>query len=149
MSEKSVRRTWDGQPISPVPPFGATVVVYRRTPELAILLLHRAHHGLGYEGDWAWTPPAGSRQPGESIAEAARRELHEEAGLCLPLTPLPCSTADWFVYLAEIGDRDTVTLIDPEHDRFIWLSAAKALARVAPDVVRKTLGCALSSIDTH
>ena len=81
----TLRTTWDGLPISEEPPFGATVVVYRHNgARLEILLLHRAHHGPDYVGDWAWTPPAGSRLPDEPIEACARRELLEETGLDLP-----------------------------------------------------------------
>ena len=38
-------RTWDGQPVASEPPWGASVIVYRRRPDLEVLLLHRAHEG--------------------------------------------------------------------------------------------------------
>jgi hypothetical protein len=51
--------TWDGLPISAEPPFGATIVVFRCPDDgLEVLMLHRAHHGPDFAGDWAWTPPA-------------------------------------------------------------------------------------------
>jgi len=44
------------------PPFGATIVVVRgQAAATEALLLHRAHNGPEYAGDWAWTPPAGER----------------------------------------------------------------------------------------
>lgn len=144
--DTEIQRTWDGQAISPEPPYGAMVVVIRRQPEVSVLLLHRAHHGLNYEGDWAWTPPSGARQPKEPIDAAASRELREEAGLILPAKPVPCGSEDWAVYLVEAGLQDRIQLIDPEHDRFIWLSPKDALARVAPDVVRDSLACVLTYI---
>src|SRR5215468_2300038 len=51
--------TWDGVPITPEWPRGASVVV--RRPDGDVLLLHRAHHGADYAGPWGWTTPAGSR----------------------------------------------------------------------------------------
>jgi 8-oxo-dGTP pyrophosphatase MutT (NUDIX family) len=39
------------------------------------LLLHRAHHGPDFAGDWAWTFPAGCRQPGERVYLSVLREL--------------------------------------------------------------------------
>jgi 8-oxo-dGTP pyrophosphatase MutT (NUDIX family) len=127
------RTTWDGLPISPDPPFGATIVVFRRAadgPEL--LLLHRAHHGPEYEGDWAWTPPAGSRLPGEPIEACARRELLEETGLALDLTPTECGTAEWCLYLAE-ATLDADVLLDAEHDRYEWVACSVAFDRCRPD----------------
>lgn len=80
--------THDGQPIAPDPPFGASIIVYRRTADqVEFLILHRAHHGIAYEGDWAWPPPAGARWPGEPPNEAAQRELKEETGLETPIQP--------------------------------------------------------------
>lgn len=63
--------TWDGLPVAPEPPHGACVVVRRAAGEY--LVLHRAHLGRDFAGDWAWTPPAGSRQPGEPVLAAALR----------------------------------------------------------------------------
>ncbi len=68
--------TWDGKPISPEPPFGASVVVYRRgAAGVEFLILHRAHSGPEFDGDWAWTPPSGARLPHEPILACAEREL--------------------------------------------------------------------------
>jgi 8-oxo-dGTP pyrophosphatase MutT (NUDIX family) len=137
-----MRTTWDGLPVSAEHPFGVTVVVYRRgAAGLEVLVLHRAHHGPAYEGDWAWTPPAGSRFPGEPVAACARRELHEEAGLALEVRPTDCGTADWAVYVAEAPPGAAVSLAhDPEHDRFEWLPPAAAIARCRPDPVSAALG---------
>ena len=146
MSTTPIRHTWDGQPISPEPPYGATVVVFQRTPELALLMLHRAHNGPDFEGDWAWTPPAGSRKPGEPILAAAERELWEEAGLRLPLQPTAAGTSDWYVYLAESNPNQRVQLHDPEHDRYEWMDARAALDRTNPALVREALERAVEEI---
>ncbi len=140
------RTTWDGLPISAERPFGVTVVVYRRgAAGLELLVLHRAHHGPAYEGDWAWTPPAGSRFPGESVADCARRELYEEAGLDLDVRPTDCGTADWALYVAEAPPGAVVSLAhDPEHDRYAWLAPAAALARCRPALVAAALGRAVA-----
>ncbi len=83
-------------------PHGASVVVYRRTAVgTEFLMLHRAHSGPDYEGDWAWTPPAGVRLPGEPIDDCARRELWEETGFELTITPTRCGSATWPTYIAE------------------------------------------------
>ena len=127
--------TYDGMAVASDPPFGASVIVYRRSRgSTEFLLLHRAHHGLDYEGDWAWTPPSGARLPREDPDEGARRELTEETGLNLPLRRSDYDTADWFVYIAEAPFESTV-ILSGEHDRYAWLSSEEACARCAPEKV--------------
>jgi len=124
--------TWDGLPISPVPPFGAAVVVFRSgLGGVEFLLLHRAHRGRAYAGDWAWTPPSGARLPDEPIDACAARELREETGLKLPLVPTSCGTAEWPVYLAEVPP-DAGVVLDAEHDRFEWVPVEQAGRRCLP-----------------
>ena len=145
-SSSGMRTTWDGLPISEEPPFGATVVVFRnRGTTVEVLLLHRAHHGPEYAGDWAWTPPAGSRLPGEPIDHCARRELREETGLDLPPILTDCGTADWPHYLAR-APRDAAVALDAEHDRFEWVAADQAPARCLPDLTRLPLEAAIQRI---
>lgn len=131
------KRTWDGQPISKEPPYGAMIVVYRRTtgPAPEFLLLHRAHNGPEFDGDWAWGPPGGARYPGEAIDVCAARELLEETGLPLVVQCVETESADWLVYLAEApGDAD-IQLSD-EHDRHVWLQFDEAATCIAPEMVR-------------
>jgi len=126
--------TYDGSPIAKEPPFGATIIVYRKVDtKLQFLLLHRAHSGPDYEGDWAWTPPAGARQPGEDIIECAERELLEEVGLRLALQPTEFGTTEWRVYAAMANDGHNVVL-DEEHDRYEWTSL-EHVSRCKPDFV--------------
>jgi 8-oxo-dGTP pyrophosphatase MutT (NUDIX family) len=127
--------TWDGLPVSPDAPHGVSVVVYRSSEQgVEFLLLHRAHNGAAYEGDWAWTPPSGARLPNEPVDECARRELLEETGLTLPLLATGQGMDSWAVYFAEAGAGDVVTL-DAEHDRYEWVSLETALARCLPQEV--------------
>lgn len=88
--------TYDGLAITPDPHFGASIIIFRRTESaIELLLLHRAHQGPDYEGDRAWTPPAGARWLGEHPDEGARRELKEETALILPLRRTKVSSLDW------------------------------------------------------
>ena len=141
-----MRATWDGQPISAEPPFGATVVVFRfYGGATEVLLLHRAHHGPEYAGDWAWTPPAGARLPGEAVDACARRELLEETGLELPLELTECGSAEWPHYVAEARHGAEIRL-DAEHDRFEWVTADEAPMRSLPDLMRLPLLAAIERI---
>lgn len=125
--------TWDGLPIEPEWPNGSTVVVHR--PDGRVLLLHRAVNGTDFDGDWAWTPPAGSRQPGEAIVQATLRELAEESGLTgVELVPVDLS-GSWALFTTQVGQDSTVTLLDVEHDRYEWVPPAQAYQRIRPGIV--------------
>ena len=127
--------TYDGLPISSAPPFGATIVVTCLiNGERRYLLLHRAHAGPDYEGDWAWTPPAGSRLPDEPVDVCAARELDEETGLSGELTAIRDRDTDWALYALEFDACPDIRL-DGEHDRYVWVSLADARLRCAPEVV--------------
>ena len=121
------------------------MVVYRRVAGgLEFLILHRAHSGPEFEGDWAWTPPSGARLPHEPILACAQRELAEETGLKLDLVETEIGTERWAVYLAEASD-EPVTL-DAEHDRYEWCPPDEALARCQPQVVSDQLREAASRL---
>ena len=138
MTDSELEHTWDGLPIAPDNPRGAMVVVRRADGRGGheYLMLHRAHRGPDYEGDWAWTPPSGARLPGEPVLTGVWRELSEEAGLgpadLAPAGLVPVDlSAGWAVTAAEVGAGTPVRL-DAEHDMFTWLPLADALARCQP-----------------
>ncbi|WP_324715467.1 NUDIX domain-containing protein [Carboxydochorda subterranea] len=110
-----------------------------------MLLLHRAEHGAEYEGDWAWTPPAGGRLPGEAPLSCALRELIEETGLHLSMEATPCGTADWAVFVAEAPPEASVVL-DADHDRHEWLPPDEAVRRCRPQRVSMALARAVAWI---
>lgn len=131
------RTTWDGQPITPEPPFGAAIVVFRDPPEgRRYLILHRAHKGPDAEGNWAWGPPSGARHPGEPLAACVRRELIEETGFDLFCRKTAFGDRRWAVYLAK-APPDAQVVLSPEHDRFLWLPAEEASLRSRPAKVGK------------
>src|SRR4051812_42030350 len=121
-------RTWDGLEIANDRPTGGSVCVRRTTPtgERELLLLHPSHHGPDFEGDWAWTSPAGCRQPGEPVFPGVLRELAEEAGIegCLPWA---VDLSDrWVHFAVDVPYDVSVELVDPEHDRYEWVPPERA-----------------------
>jgi 8-oxo-dGTP pyrophosphatase MutT (NUDIX family) len=137
------RYTWDGLPVAPDEPHGAAILA-RRSGEY--LLLHRAHRGPGYQGDWAWTPPSGSRQPGEAVLAAALRELAEETGIqarAADLRALDLS-GGWAHFGFDVP-ANVQPRLDAEHDRFEWLPATRAIARCKPAAVADGIRLAESS----
>jgi 8-oxo-dGTP pyrophosphatase MutT (NUDIX family) len=132
--------TFDGRPVNREPPHGATVVVVSESPDgWRYLTLHRAHRGSEYEGDWAWTPPAGARLPGEDVARTARRELQEETGLDGEPLPLRVAGAQWTVFELEVPWGCHVVVDGEEHDRYEWVSLEEACRRCLPAVVADAL----------
>lgn len=142
------RETWDGAPVSPEKPYGASVVVYTRGDRGPLfLVLHRAYAGPDYEGEWAWTPPSGARFPGEAIASCARRELKEETGLELSLLEVACGSESWPVYAAKAPPGARIRL-SVEHDRFLWVEGAEATRQCTPDEVGDQIRCVLEWLDS-
>jgi predicted metal-dependent hydrolase len=132
--------TWDGTPVAAEQPYGCSVVVWRAASAgREYLVLHRRHAGrLEYEGDWAWTPPSGARQPDEPVEAAARRELREETGLELPLVPTELGVEGWAVFAAE-APVDAEIVLDDEHDQFRWVTAADAVRLCLPASVGQSV----------
>jgi 8-oxo-dGTP pyrophosphatase MutT (NUDIX family) len=101
--------------------------------------------GPGFEGDWAWTPPSGGREPGESEEETAARELREEAGLHLPLRRVPFGSTTVALFVAEAPPGDDVVL-DADHDEHEWVSLHEACARCRPAGVADCVRAAAEAI---
>lgn len=143
------RHTWNGLPVAPEEPHGSSVVLRRPGADgrAEYLILHRAHGGRDYEGDWAWTPPSGSRQPGEPVLAAALRELAEETGLAVPAADLRALDlgGSWAAFGLDVPSLTPVRL-DAEHDRLDWLSTAAAIARCRPDAVSDGIRLAESAM---
>jgi 8-oxo-dGTP pyrophosphatase MutT (NUDIX family) len=121
---------------------GAAVVVWRRGehgPE--ILLLHQSVRGPDYDGDWAWSSPGGSLDPGETLEECAARELLEETGLDVPVVRVAVADLPVAVFTCEVR-REHEVVLSEEHDRFEWVSFDDACARCRPEKVVTTLHAA-------
>lgn len=147
-SANDFARTWDGLPISKEPPTGTAIVVYRRTEGgLEFLILHRAHSGPDYDGDWAWGPPSGARFPDEPVGRCAERELLEESGLRLIVQPTSIHSCEWPVYVAEASIEGMV-ILSPEHDRYAWLPIDQAISMVSPELVQRGLAEAAQWLET-
>jgi 8-oxo-dGTP pyrophosphatase MutT (NUDIX family) len=138
-------RTWDDAPRAREAPFGATVAV-RRGDEW--LVLHRAHEGPHYEGDWAWTPPSGARLPGETLEDCAARELREETGLDLPFVRVQSPFDEWGLFVVE-APSDAEVLLDDEHDAYRWLPLEDAVALCRPAAVGRGLVAAAERSNVH
>jgi 8-oxo-dGTP pyrophosphatase MutT (NUDIX family) len=134
--------TWDGLPVARQPPYACCVVVWRDVAEgREFLVLHRAHEGPEYAGEWAWTPPSGARQPGEAADAAAARELDEETGLELPLMRVASPNPDVALYVAE-APPETEVVLDAEHDAHRWLPLDLAAELCLPVTVADGLRAA-------
>jgi len=144
--------TWDGLPVTREWPYACCVVVWREGERgREFLLLHRmAPGGAGFEGDWAWTPPSGARQPGETAGATAARELREETGLNLPFAPLPdgAPSEDVALYVAQ-APPDAEVVVDDEHDRFLWLPLEGAVPKCLPSGVGASLTNASAWLDAR
>lgn len=139
--------TWDGLPIGSEEPHGAAVLTWRSAADgREWLILHRAYHGPEFEGDWAWTPPSGARLPRETIEGCARRELLEETGLQLEISPTRLGSDLWAVFIAE-APADTAVVLDAEHDRSVWATADEAIARCLPDQVGASFRLAVRALE--
>jgi lipoyl(octanoyl) transferase len=147
MGSRSGRVTWDGVAIADDPPTGTVVAVVRRQGSgVEWLVLHRAHRGREYEGDWAWGAPSGCRQPGEAVEACAWRELREETGLDLP-PALLIHDEEWPLFLVE-APPDAEVCLSAEHDAFRWVDLAAALHMIRPAAVAEQLGRAAELFDS-
>jgi hypothetical protein len=117
----------DGLFLSPIPPWGASVLVLRDRSD--VLLLRR--RGL-------WSPPAVTRLPDEPIASCAARALDELAGLALPMWPVADVDPAWTVF-ASIATAEHVVTLGNGFDAYQWVAIDEARRRCT-DLVSTSLG---------
>lgn len=127
----------------------SVAVVRGQGPDAQVLLLRRTPERGGF-----WQPVTGRLEPGESPAEAARREVSEETGLELPVRDLE------YRHAFALGDAlpprlveehgfavhaalDAQVRLGPEHDAFEWVDVPTALERLPFRGLRETVARAL------
>ena len=126
--------TWDGQPIAHDWPTGTVIAVFRRHGDrVEWLVLHRAHRGLDYHGDWAWGSPSGCRLRGEAVEACAQRELLEETGLNLE-PALLLDDERWPEFVVEVPPGAEVRL-SAEHNGYRWVDLDSATNLIKPERV--------------
>jgi 8-oxo-dGTP pyrophosphatase MutT (NUDIX family) len=130
--------TWDGLPIADDLPTGTVVAVFRRRDEcIEWLVLHRAHRGPAFDGDWAWGAPSGCRLPGEAVEDCAHRELFEETGLDSSPAPL-LHDDEWPLFMVE-APTGTEVRLSREHDAYRWVDLLTACGLIKPELVAEQL----------
>lgn len=68
---------------SPAPVVGVSVIIFRDATAQEILLVERGKAPLlGY-----WSPPGGRVEWGETVLEAAQREVREECNIAIQIAP--------------------------------------------------------------
>ncbi len=128
-NEQSLQVPLDGLFLSPIPPWGTSVLVLR--PEGAsheVLLLRRGG---------VWSPPAVTRLPDEPVANCARRALDEIAGLHLPIWPIADADPQWTIFVATAREE---LFVRPGngYDAYEWVGLAEAQTRCS-ELVSQTL----------
>ncbi|HEX6923870.1 MAG TPA: NUDIX domain-containing protein [Longimicrobiaceae bacterium] len=140
----------------------AGIILFRDTPERTFLLLRSA---LTRRPVWEF--PKGAIEPGETVQQAAERELQEEAGL----TDGDYQVLDGFVdveryYFTRGTGADQILIrkqvtyfvarwkhgeirLSPEATRFQWATAATAERRLRFPEKRRVLANAIRWLEEH
>ena len=120
---------------------------FPRTDPVVIMLAE--YQGKALIGRQPRFPPgnysalAGFLEPGESIEEAVRREIHEEAGVTcgavryIVSQPWPFGGSQLMMACIADAQDDTITLDTKELEDAMWVTREEALAALAGDEDRK------------
>jgi predicted NUDIX family NTP pyrophosphohydrolase len=71
-----------------MPALSAGILLFRREPELQLLVAHMGGPFWTGRHEGAWSFPKGGVEAGETVVDAALREFREETGLPAPAGPL-------------------------------------------------------------
>jgi lipoyl(octanoyl) transferase len=136
--ERSFAEVFDAELLVPAAPMRTISVAVASPDGEALLLLERLPEKGGF-----WQLITGRIEPGESPAEAAARELYEETGQLLKVSPLdyrhsfalgeqlPPVLVEETAFAARwTAPLESVQLDSSEHRRFAWVSRAEALLRL-------------------
>ncbi len=124
-----------------MPRLSSGILLYRRTPELQVLLGHMGGPFWARKDEHAWSIPKGEHGPEEDALVAARREFTEETGAPAPEVVVPLGVvrgAKTLTVWAAEGDLDADAVLSntfslewpprsgrvqdfPEIDRAAWL----------------------------
>ncbi len=135
-----------------MPRRSAGILLYRRTPELQVLLGHMGGPFWARRDAGAWSIPKGEHGDDEDALDAARREFAEELGSPVPAAPLQPlgevrAGAKLLTVWAAEGDLDAEAVVSgtfplewpprsgrvqefPEVDRAAWFGLEEARARL-------------------
>lgn len=127
------------------PPVARAAGILFATAEDKILLMRRT----GHDQVGTWALPGGGMEEGESAEETARRETLEEAGYehegkLIAWTRRVLNGVDFTTFVAMVDETFEPTLND-EHDAFMWVDRAFAVAAVS--VLHPGLIIALARFD--
>ncbi len=132
------------------------VIVFRRTPELEILVLHKTPESGGI-----WQPVTGKVEEGESDREGALRELMEETGISGESIRAVIEHVYSFDYTGKNGENheevfgvevtpDTIVDMSKnvyvEHDKFEWVNPETAKKMIHWDTNRIALADLLKKV---
>ena len=126
------------------------ILLFRRTPELQVLLGHMGGPFWTRKDEHAWSIPKGEHEPDEDAETAARREYAEETGHPAPAQLLPLGVVRGSKVLtawAAEGDLDPATVVSntfdlewpprsgrvqqfPELDRAAWFDLPTARTKL-------------------